>query len=179
MNIHINLLPPNQRRVGMPMRIVCRLAGIVLLILFFSIGCWQTYQISRTEESLRTIRSQLELLQPIQTAMTAVAAQRQTIQAKQELLIKLTRERPLLFPALEHINAALPEHVWLTEFELDWPQKKLIVAGMSRSYKDTAAFFQRLEQDTFFSGLRLEKSERADGIRSDFLRFRIVLALKE
>lgn len=179
MSIHINLLPPTHRRTGLSLRFVYRLAGIALLTLSFSIGCWQAYQITQVEEGLRIARSQLELLQPIQTAMTAVAAQSQTIQAKQELLIKLTRERPLLFPALEHINAALPEAVWLTEFEMDWPQHKMIIAGMSQSYRDTAAFFQRLEQDTFFSGLQLDKSERTDGIRPDFLRFRIILVVKE
>lgn len=179
MTIRINLLPNHERKIRWPFTLLFGSATAIVVAGFFAIGGLLSYQSTIIEEQLTTAKKQYELLQPVQAVMQSSAAKNQQLKAKQTTLIKLTRERPLLSPAFDHVSAALTDKVWLTDFEFDWSKKQLIISGISRTYGDVAEFIKRLEQDELFANHRLNKSERAVGeVQTVFLRFQITMTVR-
>ena len=172
--IRINLLPLAERQ---PKWRTGRIFGtLVVLVLGVFLSVWGYFQfmLVHTERNLEEAKNRHQLLRPSRQAMLAANAKQQGIDAKDNVLIALTRERTSWYAILTQLGAKTPPELWFTDLTIDKSLLKL--TGMAKSTPDLAAFMRKLEQDDLFAEPTLVKAER--DITTFATKFEITLKIK-
>jgi len=135
--------------------------GLSLTLLFFMIGfyLYNLWQIKQAEERIATIRTNYALLRPAEEKMLAVQAKQQMLRNKQDILIRLTKERISAYAVLAQFGRITPEHIRLLGLQSKSPNI-IQVTGVAPSYPDLAAFLAQLEQDNLFTSPALVEVEQ-------------------
>jgi Tfp pilus assembly protein PilN len=172
--IRINLLPLAERqpkwRTG---RIF---SALIFLVVIAFAGVWGyfLFSLAHTEQSLEEVKNRHQLLRPARDAMVAANAKQQGIDAKNNVLIGLTRERTSWYAVLTQLGAKTPPELWLTDLTVDKNALKLM--GMVKSYPDLATFMRKFEQDDLFAEPALVKAEK--DLATAATKFEITLKIK-
>ncbi|MDT8901801.1 PilN domain-containing protein [Anaeroselena agilis] len=173
--IRINLLPPAERR---PKWRTGRIFGtLIVLVLGALLGVWGYLQfmLVHTERNLEEAKNRLQLLQPAREAMLAANSRQQGVDAKDGVLIALTRDRTSWYAVLTQLGAKTPPELWYTDLTVD-NKGALKLLGMAKSTPDLAAFMRKLEHDDLFADPTLVKAER--DILTYATKFEITLKIK-
>ncbi len=113
--IRINLLPPDEQVAKQSLTVAFVVIGLVVLLLCAGWYGYGTYRIWSLEDSIRDNANRYELLRPTQEKMQAVNAKQQQIDAKNNILTALTKERKSPYAVVTRLAAITPPQVWLTE----------------------------------------------------------------
>lgn len=173
--IQINLLPPAERR---PQWLVGRMftaAGVIVVFVCVCLYGYIWYQIRELEVAIVQTHNQLELLRPLQAKMLDAQTKKQRLDAKNNILVALTRERLSWYALAARLGIVTPPEVWLTEVAAT-DNGAVRIKGMAAAYPDLAAYVKKLEQDDIFAEPVLVKAER-DGDRTA-TRFELTVKVK-
>jgi len=174
--IRINLLPPEEQVAKRSLPVVFLVLGLVVLFLCAAWYGYGTYRIWSLENSLRDTANRYELLRPTQDKMQAVNAKQQQLDAKNNILTVLTKERKSSYAVVTHLATITPQQVWLTE--VSSAEKRLIrIKGQAVTYPDLAAFLGKIEQDDMLGDPVLIKAERDTVLPA--IKFELTLQVKE
>jgi type IV pilus assembly protein PilN len=156
--IRINLLPPVERQ---PKRRTGRFfsALLFLVVLAFS-GVWGYFffSIAHTERRLEEVKNRHQLLHPAREAMLAANTKQHGIDAKNNVLIGLTRERTSWYAVFARLGAKTPPELWLTDLTVDKNALKLV--GMVKNYPDLVTFMRGFEHDDLLPSRALVRAEK-------------------
>ncbi|EAX47864.1 Fimbrial assembly family protein [Thermosinus carboxydivorans Nor1] len=173
--IQINLLPPAERRPKWPLSRMFAAAGMVVVFVCVCLYGYSWYQIRELEVAIAQTRNQLELLRPLQAKMIDAQTKQQRLDAKNNILVALTRERQSWYALVARLGIVTPPQVWLTEVAAA-ENGAVRLKGMAAAYPDLAAYVKKLEQDDIFAEPVLVKAER-DGART-VTRFELTVKVK-
>src|SRR5690349_14061408 len=137
--IRINLLPPDEQAAKRSLSVVFLAMGLLMLLLCASWYGYGAYRIWSLENSLRDTANRYELLRPTQDKMQTVNTKQQQLDAKNNILTVLTKERKSSYAVVTRLATITPQQVWLTEVAS--AEKRLIrIKGQAMTYPDLAAF---------------------------------------
>ncbi len=167
-------LPPVERQ---PKRRTGRFfsALLFLVVLAFS-GVWGYFffSIAHTERRLEEVKNRHQLLHPAREAMLAANTKQQGIDAKNNVLIGLTRERTSWYAVFARLGAKTPPELWLTDLTVDKNALKLV--GMVKNYPDLVTFMRGFEHDDLFAEPALVRAEK--DLATAATKFEITLKIK-
>jgi type IV pilus assembly protein PilN len=146
MNIKINLLPPSARKDELPLKKMLAILTVCLILVLSVVYTYGVYTAWQLEHQLSDTRNQFELLRPTRDKMAAANSKQQQINAKNNLLIALTKERNSWYAVLTHLGAITPPQIWLTELTVA-EKNTLRLKGMATTYPDMAKFMQTFNSD--------------------------------
>lgn len=146
MNIKINLLPASARKEELPLKRLLATAAALVFLLLSGLYGYSLYTAQQLEQELSDTRNQYELLRPTRDKMTASGSKQQQINAKNNLLISLTKERKSWYAVLTHLGTVTPPQIWLTELTVA-EKNTLRLKGMATTYPDMAKFMQIFTND--------------------------------
>ncbi|QDR80330.1 PilN domain-containing protein [Sporomusa termitida] len=157
--IKINLLPPDERQEFWPVNRLFAVAALLVFMCFCVFAVYNAYTIATLEDRLTAAQQQLELLRPTQAKMASANSQQQAINAKTNLLAKLTTERKPWYALVARLAVIMPPQIWLDELGTG-DKNTFKLKGNALTYPDLAAFMQLLEQDDLFTEPVLIRAER-------------------
>lgn len=175
MNIRINLLPPKAREKKLPLKKILTLltAGLVMVMTcLYVYGIYETWQLERR---LQDSRNQTELLRPTQEKMAAANTLQLQMNAKNTILIALTKERKSWYALLAHLGTVTPPQIWLTE--LTAAEKNTIrLKGMAATYPDMANYLKNFTNDSMLEEAVLISAEKDGSL--PVTRFEMIAKIK-
>lgn len=175
--IRINLLPLHERQSALPLHRLFMIIGCIFLIITFAAYSYGVITIWHTERLLSEARNQYELLRPTESAMLAANAKQQTVQAKNNIMVNLTKERKSWPPVITHLASLTTPRIWFTELgSVDKDTVKII--GLADNYQELATFLQRLEQDSLLAEPALVQAEASANPAAPTTKFEITVKLK-
>ena len=86
------------------------------------------------------------------------------LRKKIETIDKLMADRQVPPKMLLSLSTAIPSDVWLTDFRIDGPNVSF--AGGSNGFAQISDFMKNLNENVYFTGINLEKTEQAPDSRS-------------
>lgn len=146
MDIKINLLPPSARNEELPLKKLLAIVAVCLIFVLSGLYAYGLYTAWQLERQLSDTRNQFELLRPTRDKMAAANSKQQQINARNNLLITLTKERKSWYAVLTHLGTITPPQVWLTELTVA-EKNTLRLKGMAATYPDMAKFMQTFNSD--------------------------------
>ncbi|MDR1702937.1 MAG: PilN domain-containing protein [Sporomusaceae bacterium] len=164
--IRINLLPVNKRPSLLPAGAnILLLLSLTAFFLNAALAAFNYYQILGLEERLEQVERQNALLRLDAVKMAADRNKERQIDAKVDLLLKITGERFSLSALLAHLGNIMPQEVWLSETSVKKGDRRenntVTLKGQTANYDAIAAFMQKIEQDGYFTNPVLVKAEKA------------------
>lgn len=176
--IRINLLPPYERQPSLPINRLFLIAGCIFFIVLIAIYSYDVIYIWHNERQIIEARNQYELLRPTESVMLAANSKQQNIQAKNNILVNLTKERKSWPPIITHLASLTTPRIWFTELgSTDKDTIKII--GLADNYQELATFLQRIEQDSLLAEPSLVQAEAASNHATPATKFEITVKLKE
>jgi Tfp pilus assembly protein PilN len=183
--IRINLLPKAKRPSIWPSVEYAALAAALLIFLMVSVSfATGYYQIWSLKKEALEIEQQKLLLKQSAGNMKTTNERRQAIEAKTDLLLKLTKERVSFYALKSHLSEILPPEVWFSEIsaknnnrENNLGSATVNIRGRALSANDIAAFMQKLEQDEYLKDAVLLKAEKID--QSNGSQFEITAQIRQ
>lgn len=149
--IRINLLPATDRpnRFHYPQMLFYLLGGcFFLLLLFYLITA---YRIHTLETKLTELMVRQTLLQPTELNYQRYHQKQQAVRQKEDLLIKLSRERTLFYTPIAQLSHLIPPGVWLTSVANTGQDPATFrILGVAESYIRLTLFLQKLHSDSIF-----------------------------
>ncbi|VBB06870.1 fimbrial assembly piln [Lucifera butyrica] len=173
--IRINLLPPQERRPMWPVKSMVMGLGMLIFLVCIGLYGYNQYRIWNWERQIAAVRNQMELLRPTESRMITARNKQQRMNAKNQILIALTKERRPWYAALARLGSLLPPEVWLTGLSAT-EKNGIQVNGLAGNYTEVASFLKRLEQDEHFSEPLLIKADQ--NAAAAITKFEINLKLK-
>ncbi|HAK75071.1 MAG TPA: hypothetical protein DCP36_18825 [Sporomusaceae bacterium] len=173
--IQINLLPPEERSIEIPLKRAIRVSIFFVCLLLVSLYGYGLYTELTLQQDLQRARNQYELLRPTQQKMLAADQKQQAIINKNAILTALTKERKSWHAVFAHLGTVVPEQVWLTEVSAG-NENLLLIKGKAANYPEVAAFLKKLAKDSLFTDMVLIKAEQE--MMLDTLRFEVSVKIK-
>lgn len=179
--IRINLLPPEKRQPQVPLKRICLLATLTVAITLPGIWGYGFFTIHQLNGELHHTRIQYELLKPTQVRMESASDKQQQIAKKNDLLLRLTRERNSWQAVMAHIGVMITPNVWLTE--INQTEKNVLrLKGAAASYSELAGFIKKLEENHLLANTTLlsaEKPKETEVQEAEVTNFEVLIHLKE
>lgn len=159
MDIKINLLPSSARKEELPLKKLLAIATALVVFVLSGLYGYGLYTAWQLEQQMSDTRNQYELLRPTRDKMAAANSKQQQINAKNNLLITLTKERKSWYAVLTHLGTITPPQVWLTELTVA-EKNTLRLKGMAATYPDMAKFMQIFNNDEMLGDPVLISAEK-------------------
>ncbi|GMA99440.1 PilN domain-containing protein [Pelosinus sp. IPA-1] len=154
----INLLPFKERQPKWPIKQLLFISVFLLLLLFSSLYCYNTYKIWSIEKELQATRTQYELLQPTRIQMINMDAKQQLLDKKNNLVVNLTKERSTWYSIIQHLVTITPQELWFTDL-VNTDKGVVYIKGSAEAYPAVAQLMRNLENDPIFTEPILNKVE--------------------
>ncbi|AIF51784.1 PilN domain-containing protein [Pelosinus sp. UFO1] len=171
----INLLPLAERQPKWPINQFLIISIFLLLLLFSSLYCYNTYKIWSIEKELQATRNQYELLQPTRIQMINLDAKQQLYDKKNNLVVSLTKGRSTWYSIIQHLVTITPQDLWFTDLS-NTDKGVVYIKGSAGAYPAVAQLMKNLENDPIFTEPNLNKVE-SDGTLS-IVKFEIMVKFK-
>ncbi|WP_169313160.1 PilN domain-containing protein [Acetonema longum] len=139
------------------------------------------YRIHTLETGIMELRVHKTLLQPTELNYQLYHQKQQAVRQKEDLLIKLTRERTLFYTPIAQLSHLIPKGVWLNSVSVagtgtGQDPATFRILGITESYIQLNLFLQNLHSDPMFEST-LNKVDLDD--QSTYYRFEIIGKIKE
>lgn len=175
--IRINLLPPHERQPSWPLQRLFIMIGCIVSVLAVASYSYGVIYIWHTERQIVEARNQYELLRPTESVMSVANSKQQNIQAKNNIMVNLTKERKSWPPIITHLASLTTSRVWFTDLaSIDKDTIKII--GLADNYQEVATFLQRIEQDSLLAEPSLVQAEVSSNPAAPATKFEITVKLK-
>jgi Tfp pilus assembly protein PilN len=155
-------------------------SGLLLAILilggslaFIGWQWWSAQQtIARLDEEIASLEQEKARLATIIAQVQEYEKQLQMLQAKEQLIQRLMKEREGPVIMLDQLSAQLPDFIWLTG--LNQAANGVSVNGMAASYVSIADYIRKLEDTDYFQNVELIDARQDNEFTSFQLRAQTV-----
>lgn len=164
--IRINLLKPGQRdfketQASAPVmefkekksQPLFALVPLVALLAVAALFFYQKSEIGKEETLLAKAQEEKRSLQYVVTKLDELQLQRELLQRKIDLIIRLQAEQPSAVIILDDLSRKLPEWVWLTEATFDG--NIVILKGRTVNNTLLSEYIRNLQESPHFSAVNL------------------------
>ena len=177
MRLKINLLPEAERPVSERYRQGVLLAVLTCLLLLAGTYGYGVYREQALEERLAQAEQQYQLLRASELTMGVAQQKWTTLQARQQLLLTLTKQRTSWQAILAHLGVVAPKTVYLTEVN-SGDGGVVSLKGTAADASQILTFAQKLERDELFAQPTILTVSQGDGAM-DGAKFEILVKVKE
>jgi Tfp pilus assembly protein PilN len=180
--IRINLLKPGQKdlkespsaapmvefkekRSGALFGVIPLLTILAIVALFF----FQRSEMNKEQDLLTKAQEEKRSLQYVVAKLDELKQQRELLQRKIDLIVRLQAEQPSAVIILDELSRQLPEWVWLTEASFDGAQVNL----KGRAVENTilADYIRNLEESPYFADVNLIQTIKRTVRNDEFYEF--------
>lgn len=177
MKLKINLLPAAERPVSARYLQGVALAALSCLLLLVGIYGYGMYREQVLEERLARAEQQYQLLRSSELTMETAQQKWAALQARQQLLLSLTKQRTSWQAILAHLGVVAPKTVYLTEVN-SGDGGVVSLKGTAADASQILTFAQKLERDELFAQPTILTVSQGDGA-TDGAKFEILVKVKE
>lgn len=157
----------------------------VVLLLAFTVGLvgYEYYNISqlkdrrnRMKAQLGQVRAQVEQVRQEAKRSEELNKRSKGLEEEVESLVSLSRQRLQELKALDYLQSAIPEKVWLSQIE--YRSQQLDLKGFSVTEDDLNSFVSQIEKKPYFSKVILLKKTENKQKKSPVFEFHIRCSLE-
>lgn len=159
--IRINLLPLAERQSKWPVDRLLIVTGCLMSILFSCLYSYNIFALWNMDGKLQATRNQYQLLQPTRDIMAKANSKQQLFDKKNNILLKLTKERQSLYAIIQHITTVSPAKIWFTEM-VKGDKGTIQIKGWAINYPEIAQFMKIMEDDQLMIDSALTNVEKKD-----------------
>jgi len=173
--IRINLLPLQKRRSYWAIGRICILIGSLFAIVCTSIYSYNLMELWKIEQQLQRTHHQYQLLQTTEDIMKEATHQGQLINAKNKILLSLTKEHLSWYTILKNIAIMASPHIRLTDI-IKSDKDRIQLQGWADNYSIVAEFIQNIEQNPLLIDPILSHVEKEATTQA--VKFEIILTTR-
>ncbi len=164
--IRINLLPIKeaQRALGRRRQLSVALLSLSVALLMMVVPyVLQGYQLARIERDTEQLKAEVAKLDEQTREVRELDKKRVELKAKLKVIDNLQQKRVGPVRMLEDLGVAVPEKLWLVEF--NDANNTATITGMSLDNQTIATFMRRLQASKYFVDVDLEKISQSEPLR--------------
>ena len=164
--IRINLLPLKeaQRALGLRRQLsVAALSLSVALLMMVVPYVLQGYRLAHIERDIERLKAEVAKLDEQTREVRELDKKRVELKAKLKVIDNLQQKRVGPVRMLEDLGVAVPEKLWLAEF--NDANNTATITGMSLDNQTIATFMRRLQTSKYFFDVDLEKISQSEPLR--------------
>ncbi len=176
MRLSVNLLAPQERpNADLSRRCIFLISVFCVLLILAKYG-HGVYKKSLLEEELRATTQQYQILRSSELMMTAAEDKWLKIQARDQVLLQLSKERVAWHAVLAHLGTVVPQAIYLTEVN-SGDNGVIAIKGRAATSPEILNFVRLLEKDNLFDQPNILTVSQDDGVEAG-ARFEIIVKIK-
>ena len=177
--IKINLLPPEQRKVKIPLKKAFLITSGLVLMLLIAVYTGALVEEYFLKQELAKVNETYHQMSYVMDTKQQFDVKQQEINKRNDILVKLSKNTKSWNSLLIHLGSIMTNDVWLTDVKMN-DKQVLSIRGMAASYPALAKTLKNSEKDTYFNNVNLVNSEAGKGEQDKMLTsFEIQASFKE